>query len=240
VRPLIALAVMIAAIAVLASANGPASAQQPGLDPTPKATPTETPTITPTTSPTPTETPTVTPTASPTATPTATPTASPTSTPVVTPTPTPIPVVQQKVCQRDIGNHQVQRDGFTIKGIKVSLTGVVDKGRISLRIRMRGNSLSKRFFLRLNGNLTQEPPRSTVTKLIKRFQRSVKHHGKLVRWTRNIVGKGVCLTPDGGLWNFEVHFKWQSGKMTRKRQSFLYFPIVPKVSPSQPVSAPRR
>jgi hypothetical protein len=69
VRPLIALAVMIAAIAVLASANGPASAQQPGLDPTPTATPTETPTITPTTSPTPTETPTATPTESPTVTP---------------------------------------------------------------------------------------------------------------------------------------------------------------------------
>jgi hypothetical protein len=191
---------------MLASINGPASAQLPDPGPTPTPTATATPTVTPT----------------------------------VTPTPTPTPVVQQKVCQSDIGERQVQRDGFTIKGIKVLLIGKVDNGRISLRIRMRGNSQRKKFFLRLNGNLTQEPPRSTVTKLIKRFQRSVKHHGKRVKWTGNIVGKGVCLTPDGGLWNFEVHFKWQSGKMTRKRQSFLYFPIVPKVSPSQPVSAPRR
>jgi hypothetical protein len=153
--------------------------------------------------------------------------------------------VQPTVCPGNVGDPQSQRQRFRFAGIKVLVFGKVAKGRISLRVRLRGNSIRKHFRLRIKGYLRQEPLRSTEFRVVKRFSRLVKRRGTTVRWSGNVVGRrGVCLTPDGGIWDFGVRFMWRSGGKVKKTQAFMFFPIRPTIPPTippQPVSSsPRR
>jgi hypothetical protein len=221
VRPLIALAVMLAAIAVLASANGPASAQQSDPDPTSTATPTGTPTMTPTTTPTPTETPTVTPIATPTA----------TATPLATPTPTVTPIPQPSCYDMvPAANTAPVRLRKMFKGtVRAKLADT----NLSARISVRGKSRYRHFTLRVKGLVQFHPFGSNnAVQVGKPFNIRFPHHGRTVRSSFSLTQ--VCLK-EVGVYHVKAHLYYRAKGKTI-RSGVVIVPLIAFKPITHPVS----